>query len=638
VFKARGTNFILGIGFISLLLGLLFTLAIPEDLVPFLSIFLPDHTLEIISTNQNVAEISWIKTSIPSFSYQQAKKIIGWERINNSLVTDGSDTSIFEWEGKVGNNATIYFISSPNSGNVTIKWDGIPEEINLSTSTEGEINYHRDFYVHPLNKLTAYFLILCSLSIIFFIILVYTNEYSKTPKNQKNIPKKKYLLLFMIPPITVWGVYLVTFWPAVMSVDSVVQWQEIISGKISNMIPAFHTMILWLITRIWEYPAIICIFQILALSLVLAWGLWSLIYYGVPKWIAWLNCLFFAVSPINSVMANTIWKDILYSTALFALYVIMIHIVFSQGKWLTRKWNLLILILASIGVSLFRHNGFPIPFLMIILLALLYKNYRKPLINVGLILSAIIIIITGILFPLAKVINVPELGPRMFLHHIAAQVDANTRLIPEEKTFLDTLLPFNEWEYHCCTIVPIIYKENFNNKYLRENTMQVMQLYLKLTFRNPGVELQHLLCSASPIWSLQPFCYWPGTDFAVNQPGNWIVPNELNLNENSLLPSLVNPLYEIVLKFEELELLRNPAFYLYISILASLIIMLRFNSRKLLILAFLPILQSAIMFFLSVSVSLRFQYSVYLIGLFSLILFFLPNNKNMMGAPPKSDN
>ena len=150
---------------------------------------------------------------------------------------------------------------------------------------------------------------------------------------------------------------MLAFWPGLLSPDSVYQLQQIASGAINDWHPAFHTLTLWLITRIWFAPAPVVIVQITILSALIGWGLSLIQTLGTPAWLTWCVDFFFAISPGISSMLLTIWKDIAYSLALLALTLLILKIVNSRGKWLKKSSSWIIFGIVTALVALYRHNG-----------------------------------------------------------------------------------------------------------------------------------------------------------------------------------------------------------------------------------------------------------------------------------------
>ena len=121
--------------------------------------------------------------------------------------------------------------------------------------------------------------------------------------------------------------------------------------------PAFHTMNIWLITRLALSPALAAAVQILALATAVGWTLSVLQRYGISKVVLWCTVLLVAVCPLNGLMAVTLWKDLAYSVVLLILATYLFQIVMSGGEWLMFKRNWLLLGLVLTLVLLYRHNG-----------------------------------------------------------------------------------------------------------------------------------------------------------------------------------------------------------------------------------------------------------------------------------------
>lgn len=165
------------------------------------------------------------------------------------------------------------------------------------------------------------------------------------------------LLKYSFLMIVIWSLWLLVFWPGIMSNDSIDQWTQITTGKFVDIHPVFHTLFLWFLTRVYFSPATIAIVQILILSLLSGGILYYFEKLGSPKIILWGISFFMAVSPVNAEMVITLWKDIPYSTALLGLTFIFLIIVYSNGNWLYQNKNLLLLGITTLLVFLFRHNG-----------------------------------------------------------------------------------------------------------------------------------------------------------------------------------------------------------------------------------------------------------------------------------------
>jgi hypothetical protein len=159
--------------------------------------------------------------------------------------------------------------------------------------------------------------------------------------NLEHLRKRPPFLVFVFfsIPFTLGIVYLLSFYPAIMSYDSIYQWDELSQFRFTNWHPAYHTILLWLITRIYFSPVSLALFQVAMFSSVMAYGLWTLRDVGVPALLLILLDFFISILPMNGMMEITLWKDILYSIAVLLLIIILFKIILSNGEWITRGRN-----------------------------------------------------------------------------------------------------------------------------------------------------------------------------------------------------------------------------------------------------------------------------------------------------------
>ena len=426
--------------------------------------------------------------------------------------------------------------------------------------------------------------------------------------------------------IAVWGIYLLTFFPGMMSTDSNVQWGQIISGQFNDWHPVFHTLSMWLVTRIWLSPAAVVISQILFLSLTVAWGIHLLEEHGLPNWAGWSLAAIFALAPLNGNMVIVLWKDIPYSTSLFLLSLMILKIVLTKGAWMEKRFTWVWLGLVSLCVASFRHNGLPIPIVSLIALLIFYRKSWKELVKAALLIVVLYGIIQG-LFYKTLMVEQPKFGfmQDTMMHHIAAHINNGQPLTPEEQALAKYIFPENHWGYDCCTALPTHFSPGYSDLQTSVQGPVIRKLFIDLAIKEPSVELEHLKCVSSIIWRSPGFC---GANTVL--PGGrtiWIgsVPVKY-FSENSLIPSLQKPLsaFLIALRINpNLTLFVAPAVYLWFGIYATVIFSIRRKNWKGLLFILPIVIQSATFVLINTSDNFRYHYGVYLVGLFGIGLLIL---------------
>lgn len=190
----------------------------------------------------------------------------------------------------------------------------------------------------------------------------------------KKVIKKidyKDIIIFLMPFVS-FGIYLIIFYPGVLSYDSYNQLWQIKTMNFNSSHPFFHTFIEMILMKIINTPAIIGIFQISFFSI-----LWSRICkynrnkhnslsFGYQILLTFIMCL----NPLNKVLSITLWKDVLYS------YMIL-WFSFEIEKLIDKKFRINIKNVIKLSIILavlpnLRHNGYLITLLFSIILFIIF--------------------------------------------------------------------------------------------------------------------------------------------------------------------------------------------------------------------------------------------------------------------------
>jgi hypothetical protein len=574
----------------------------------------------------------------------------GWEARENILVSYQKQPAVVMWEVNLKDIPTISFGSHPYSGVALIRCDGQEQEIDLYNA---EITVEKRIVLSTCgaNQSDLVSIIkligLIAADIICLGILVFGVTVWLITRPLPTYVASAWLGRWSWLPYTmvcasIWLVWLLAFWPGVMSADSTTQWQQISTGRLDDFSPAFHAIINWLLTRLWFSPAAVALAQIISLSVVAGWGFSLLSLLGTPRWLVWVGCFIFALSPVNSIWVITLWKDIPYGIALLALTEMILLIVLSNGDWLQRwsKWIFVGIVTALI--ALFRHNGPVASFGTLFLLPLIYRKQLRWWIYAFLLALVIWITVKG---PVYQFLQVQQnsssaILPYLTVHQIAAHFSADTPMTVEEQTFLYTILPTeNDWHYNCYSVVPTIWPEgaHFNWKVTWDKPDILLQTYWSLLLRNPNVNIHHLGCVTSMLWEVvkpekSPLLTVP-VSFGLYDNPTYIVPNPL-VEESSKIPTLAYAFSKLILESQQgfWTIIWRPAVYLYLLLGGATVAAMRLRNWQVLLITLPVILHSAFLALLLVSPESRYQYPVFLVA-----LVFWPglvfSNKNILPSP-----
>lgn len=611
---------------VSLTFGLLIAIATgpPEAFV-----MMPVHTLElqVIETPAEGVTIDWFTTSLGEISFSQFETGSEWKTENGQLTSNGNAPAAIRWQGRVGESARLVLVPSPQGGSVQVVWDGQREVLDLSPENNTPVISEFTPQSSILWFLPAFLCTVVIAGFIFLVVSLFLGEVSFSAREGR-VNRKYPWLLYALPMIVVWGLFLLTFFPGLMSGDSYDQWSQVVSARFNDAHPVFHSLVLWVLTRFWLSPAAVVIFHILALSLTVAWGLEILQRYGLPNWGAWLVAAIFALSPINGQIVITIWKDIPYSTAMLLFSLMLLLVVFTRGKWLEKRGMWIWLGLVSAMITLFRHNGLPITIFTLILLVVFYRRYwRKVLLSFSLFL-AIYLIVQYPLYNFLRVDRNMGAKQQLFVHHIAAHMVNGGPLSPGEQELAELIVPGSEWEYDCCSAVPTYTSPGYSEERNGEITQEIRTLFFRLLIKEPLVEINHQVCISSLVWEIPSRC-----------KSVLFFPYDLSIFEKtSLLPELIPGFNKVLSSFRDdmrVNALVSPAIYLILGLYATIFFSLRKRDLRFNLFMIPAGINSLVLMVVNLSANFRYQYGVYLVGLFSIGLlilgFFTPKLSHTIG-------
>ena len=631
----------------SLLFGIVLSLAIPLPL-PTLPVA---GSLEVIATGEKNFASKASEVWVTSLSYTNGTQVSfseftlgeGWELRENSIASfQGEDQpTTLSWRGYATENMKLVLLAHPWSGIVDVRWNGQSQRIDLyaDPATSKQI----DLTVQPvLPRLRYRLLYFITSGITLGLLLFAISAWLVGRKNNTSIPAQVTTnrfswLWYAIPMIVVSLIYLIAYWPGVMTNDSNDQWNQVFTGNFNGWHPAFHTFNIWLLTRIWASPAIVAMAQILATSLVIAWGIAELRRNGTSIWASWGTVSMFCLIPIYPQMMITLWKDVAYSVSMLALSILALKIVFSDGKWLNTKSAWVKLGIVSALVALYRHNGPPVAFGFVIIAGVYYRSYWKKLL-MGLILGiGLWQLITGPVYDHFKVIKSKEdIIPAISFYGIAAHiVDDPTILSYKNEHYLIRLLPLKGWGlYDCHSATTMSFSPLFSKEAYLQVDDRLLGTYVELTQEKPFITINHVLCATSYLWKIEsePGQYYLGTVTYRNGIEMLQEENIKSFGYNLLyfastihrtpIPDVrdfINS-WSASLYDETSGTLSRPALYLYLMAFAVVVYSLRNRSFAMSLVAVPSLIQTGIMFVASLNSELRYQYPIFLAGL----LFFLP--------------
>lgn len=434
---------------------------------------------------------------------------------------------------------------------------------------------------------------------------------------------KNSFLIYTIPILVIFIIVLLAYWPGILVSDSMVQWHQTQTGNISNWHPAYNTIYIMLLTKIINNPGFVLGIQCLIMSLCIGSFLKKIEkYYNVNKIYLIVSAVILALIPLNYNSAVILLKDSLYSVLLILLSSKTIDII-NEGNYFKSKKNVISLILLLIIIMLFRHNGILTIGIYSLVLILIYRKQWQVYLIAGVSIF-LYFMLTTVGF---KVLDIKEgnyankYGP---ISHIFA------RILNEDKSRLD-----DEELKELSKYVDIEQLESTYNQYNMDysiNSQKVDELklngdkYIKLAIdefiESPWIFFKHYIYLDSFLYS--PYAFdnaWVVGMFI--ETDLWVYSDQYpELNENSKIPGLLPKLKEMSFNFQDGKLndyTMRPAWYLYITIIASIVLAKIYKSKKIYLIGLVSLANVA-----SIAVAMpvamtRYVYSTILLGYLFII-------------------
>jgi len=482
------------------------------------------------------------------------------------------------------------------------------------------ISYSTNFLLNVLNVGCA---LIGGISIAYNVI-VYSLHRLPLPNAEcnRNHPRKCFLVTFL-SVLVIQLVYLFFVeYPGNLSLDSIVQVEQIRDGIYSNHHPFWHTMIIKVFLDIGYFlfrnpnaaVAVFSVAQIVVMALCFSYVIATLYQAKVPAfWIAVAYCLY-VFMPYNIAYGSTMWKDVPFGIAVCVFTVSFYRIMNGFGK--KQIWNYVLLSIGGIGFCLLRSNGFLAFFASTVLFCFaLTKKHKKVL----LLMCGILAFSWVLKNPVLAVLDVkqPDTVESLSipLQQIARYICDGNELTAAESELLEKVMDTSK--------IPVLYdpglSDNIKNEirgknpvYFDENIGDYLKLWVQLGVKAPDSYIK--------AWIDQTKGYWGGGY------ENWIYcefiePNDMGIVETEA-SSIIYALYKMYFTFTRWVVFFQPlnSIGLYVWILAVVCFVCLLRRKKEWLLSF-PILAIVLTLMVATPVYAEFRYAY---ALFTTLPFIVP--------------
>lgn len=326
------------------------------------------------------------------------------------------------------------------------------------------------------------------LFLLFFVSAVTWLLLTFSKNSEASVQKKRYILIYALLPLAVSLIYFWAFYPGILVIDSVNQWQQAHSTFFNDWHPVMMTWIILLTTKVWDNPAAFVIVQFTLASAIVGYVVYIFRSLGVNRWLVIAGWLFLSLFPMDALYSVIIWKDTLYCYFLLWLTTMLVLVIHSKGVWLKSYAHLIGLYLSIAGLIFFRHNGWPVLLVTIVIFPFFFrKNYWR-MYGVFIAAAVTFLIVTGPIFSYYHVYpadKTESLG--IPIQQIGGIIKNNGKMSPSQKSFFNRIFPAKEWKraYQPSQVDPVKFHKGFNKTPIRTHPISFAENWASIVLQNP---------------------------------------------------------------------------------------------------------------------------------------------------------
>ena len=251
------------------------------------------------------------------------------------------------------------------------------------------------------------FLIFLSLSILICPRILRLVGKIQIKKNNENINYKRWFIIISLISLLIFIILFIIHYPGFFCEDVMDQYAQALKNSYDDWHPVMHTLFALKLPLLFtsnNWIGMTTIFQFIELALVISYAVTTILKYTNRK-IAIICFLFIILNPNVRIASFVVDKDVTFAMGAMLLLTYMMNIYFSKGKWLEKKLNIFVFILALVLTTLFRHNA--ILFTAPLIISVLFFIDRKKWVKIAVVTALSIVVIRGSMFCFMNVGKAP---------------------------------------------------------------------------------------------------------------------------------------------------------------------------------------------------------------------------------------
>ena len=435
--------------------------------------------------------------------------------------------------------------------------------------------------------------------------------------------KKVFAVSFAVLACIYLGYLFLAAYPGIVTVDSLSQISQILSGTYTNHHPFWHTVVIrcWITVgmRLFhDMNAAVCLysaFSALCLAAAFAYAVMTIRRAGGSRLFAGLCVFWYAAMPFHITYSVTMWKDILFAAAVTVFVTCLYRLL---NRFDTGPLQYVLFILSGTGFCLWRSNGwiaFACTFL--VMAVFLLKKEKKIVLLMALILAATFFL-KGPLLDLLHVeqgrfvesISIPE-------QQIARVITEGGRISEEDMELLKKVVDPEKIpeEYDRRISNPVKYNiRAHGQEYLEAHKGELLRLWIRIGLKNPGAYVRAWIDQTVGYWN-SGYRYWIWRTMVRK--------NDFGISQAPLLPGVRNIFETWFRVFYDLQVFapfRSVGLHTWITAAVFMVLWIR---RRKEILLTIPVLTVVGTLLLAAPVFCEFRYAYAMFASMPMTIWFL---------------
>jgi len=491
---------------------------------------------------------------------------------------------------------------------------------------------------------TKSFIAFIGIAIFFYaLLLIFYDKISKASfESGKNVTllddsKRSFFIRFLFI-VFCWIPYLIIYLPGILNVDTLTQFSMAMGEMaLTNHHPLFMTALFGLfynvgllVNHLNTGVLLYSLFQMFICAISFTYVLKVLASQGINVYIRMFTFIFFALHPMNAFYAITMYKDTLFGVVFMLLVLKTIQMIALPDEFFKFNRNIYVYSALCSALYLVRNNGLYIVIILLPVLFLVLKNYRKKILIIVSMFTAVLVTM-GIISSIF-VVKSGSIGEALSipLQQIARVVAVHgDEISSDDKVLINKILPFDRLHelYDPLISDPIKDEGVFDDAVFKENLGTYLSLWVRWFFKYPGAYIEAFLCQSHGYW-------YPDLD-------NGIVMRSIDFNfygitQMKIVPSFVEQIFSGIFVFRVFpvfSMLLSIGFAVWVTIMLAVILVIKREKQMLFI--FLPVLLLWLTCIASpVSGMFRYIYGLFLVlPLLISVVLQLNNWLTMREAP-----